>query len=55
MEKNKMSNKIATALDYAIRDHEVGSDTWKYGYKINDKVYGNYMSNKYWESYKKGL
>lgn len=55
MEKNKMSDKIATALDYAIRDHEVGSDTWKYGYKINDKVYGNYMSNKYWESYKKDM
>lgn len=55
MKKNKMSNKIATALDYAIRDHEVGSDTWKYGYKINDKVYGNYMSNKYWESYKKDM
>ena len=38
-----MTDKMETALDYAIRDHEVGSYTGKYGYIINDKVYYNYM------------
>lgn len=50
-----MTDKMATALDYAIRNHEIGSDTEKYGYIINDKVYYNYMSNEYWESYKKNM
>ena len=42
---------LATALDCAIRDFEVEKDTKKYGYKVKDNIYYNYMSNEYWESY----
>jgi hypothetical protein len=46
---------LATALDCAIRDFEVEKDTKKYGYKVKDNIYYNYMSNEYWESYKKDM
>lgn len=55
MEKNKQAKDMATALDCAIRDFEVEKDTKKYGYKVKDNIYYNYMSNEYWESYKKDM
>lgn len=48
----EMPYNMATALDCAIRDFEVENDTKKYGYKVKDNIYYNYMSNEYWESYK---
>lgn len=51
----EMPYNLATALDCAIRDFEVGKDTKKYGYKVKDNIYYNYMSNEYWESYKKDM
>ena len=54
--KNKgFPYNLATALDCAIRDFEVEKDTKKYGYKVKDNIYYNYMSNEYWESYKKDM
>lgn len=54
--KNKgFPYNMATALDCAIRDFEVEKDTKKYGYKVKDNIYYNYMSNEYWESYKKDM
>ena len=49
----EMPYNMATALDCAIRDSEVENDTKKYGYKVKDNVYYNYMSNEYWKSFRK--
>ena len=51
----EMPYNMATALDCAIRDFEMGNDTKKYGYKVKDNIYYNYMSNEYWESYKEDM
>lgn len=55
--KNKLPKDMATALDYAIRDYEVGADTSKYGYKIDDREYpyDNYMSNNTWKTFLEGM
>lgn len=55
MEKYQDPTDKQTALDCAIRDFEVEKDTKKYGYKVKDNIYYNYMSNEYWESYKKDM
>jgi hypothetical protein len=51
----EMPYNMATALDCAIRDSEVENDTKKYGYKVKDNVYYNYMSNEYWKSFRKDM
>ena len=55
MEKYQDPIDMQTALDCAIREFEVEKDTKKYGYKVKDNIYYNYMSNEYWESYKKDM
>lgn len=55
MKKYQDPTDMQTALDCAIRDSEVGKDTKKYGYNVNGNIYCNYMSNKYWESYRKDM
>lgn len=51
----EMPYNMVTALDCAIRDSEVENDTKKYGYKVKDNVYYNYMSNEYWKSFRKDM
>lgn len=51
----EMPYNMVTALDCAIRDSEVENDTKKYGYKVKDNVYYNYMSNEYWNSFRKDI
>ena len=47
---------IQKSLDYAIRDHEIGDDSSKYGYKIrNQEPYENYMSNDEWNKFKNNI
>lgn len=51
----EMPYNMATALDCAIRDSEVENDTKKYGYKVKNNVYYNYMSNEYWKFFRKDM
>lgn len=50
-----MDSKMLKALDCAIRDYETKGDIAQYGYKIENKIYENYMSNKTWKSFKEDM
>lgn len=43
------------ALDYAIRDYECKKFPVESGYKIENNIYWNYLSNKSWEEFLKSM